>query len=376
MEQNKKILVSEWIERAEDDELNVLSILKHRDGTPAFVCFISHQIAEKYLKALLLFYSGDTKKIHSLAKLISFIKSYSPDTTRIENELKLLDPYYIGARYPADIPLESFTWEMAEEAHNITIKIKNFVLEKISEKQKGIFPPQRDPAEGGTTFLVGIIIIVAVAVILFGSVFAWQYLAQKNIPLQILNQQQNQNQPDQTASWKTYTNDNYGFEIKYPSGYIIYDNKEKESTFYTYQVSQILAIKSEKENYIDWSNIRILAGNSSGDLQKCLKNPNFTDSRDIVNTKIINGEKFYTSYEGGDSAMGGARGFVIYNHIVRNNVCYILASEVYWHEVGYGGVINNGVSDATPEQTAGQLKAVQYKKQILNQIISTFNFTK
>jgi len=46
--------------------------------------------------------------------------------------------------------------------------------------QKGIFPPQRDPAKGGTTLLVGVIIIITVAVILFGGVFAWQRYAVKS----------------------------------------------------------------------------------------------------------------------------------------------------------------------------------------------------
>ena len=45
--------------------------------------------------------------------------------------------------------------------------------------QKNIFPPQRDPVRGGTT-LIGIIIIVAVAVVIFGGVFAYQYFAVKN----------------------------------------------------------------------------------------------------------------------------------------------------------------------------------------------------
>ncbi|MEK7562352.1 MAG: HEPN domain-containing protein [Patescibacteria group bacterium] len=132
MEQDKKILVSEWIKRAEDDELNALSILKHKDGTPAFVCFVSHQVAEKYLKALLLFYSGDAPKIHSLRKLIATIKHYSKEIEKeIKEEIIILDPYYIGARYPADIPLESFTWQMAEQANQMAIKIKQFVLEEI-----------------------------------------------------------------------------------------------------------------------------------------------------------------------------------------------------------------------------------------------------
>lgn len=131
MQANKEIIL-EWIKRAEDDELNADSILKHKDGTPALVCFISHQISEKYLKALLLFYTNDSPKIHSLIKLAALIHEHCLDINeKNENEIVSLDRFYIGARYPADIPLESFTWEIAEEAFASATKIKKFVLEKI-----------------------------------------------------------------------------------------------------------------------------------------------------------------------------------------------------------------------------------------------------
>jgi len=51
--------------------------------------------------------------------------------------------------------------------------------------------------------LVGIIIIVAVAVVAFGGVFAYQYFTAKT-------------PTDQTAGWKTYTDNQKGFSLKYP----------------------------------------------------------------------------------------------------------------------------------------------------------------
>ena len=60
--------------------------------------------------------------------------------------------------------------------------------------------------------LAGTIIIVAVAVILLGALFAYQYFDKypfKTGPLII-------NETNQTADWKTYKSDQYGFEFKYP----------------------------------------------------------------------------------------------------------------------------------------------------------------
>lgn len=132
--QNNKELVMEWILRAQDDEANASGILKERNGTPMHVCFIAQQIGEKYLKALLLSFSGDFPKIHNLSSLVAMISSFDElISVELADAVVALDPFYIEARYPADIPLESFTWEMAEEAFESAKKIKNYVLSKIDK---------------------------------------------------------------------------------------------------------------------------------------------------------------------------------------------------------------------------------------------------
>jgi HEPN domain-containing protein len=131
IENNKKLAI-EWILRAQDDEVNAAGILKERNGTPMHICFVSQQIGEKYLKALLLFYSGDYPKIHNLSALVVSIGAHDNLVSEeLIDAVVALDPYYIEARYPADIPIESFTWQMAIEAFEFAMKIKNFVLERI-----------------------------------------------------------------------------------------------------------------------------------------------------------------------------------------------------------------------------------------------------
>lgn len=77
----------------------------------------------------------------------------------------------------------------------------------------------------GISTLVGTIIIVAVVIILVGGVFTYQYFIVKNS--EWIKTPITENQTDQIAGWKTYTNDEYGFEIKYPESSVLNDRSEK-----------------------------------------------------------------------------------------------------------------------------------------------------
>ena len=93
---------------------------------------MSQQISEKNLKALLLFYSGDYPKTHDLNQLVTLIEQYANSIVDdLQEDIILLEPYYVGTRYPGDVSIESFTWEMAEQAYEAVGKIKEFVLYRI-----------------------------------------------------------------------------------------------------------------------------------------------------------------------------------------------------------------------------------------------------
>jgi HEPN domain-containing protein len=121
----------EWIRKAQDDELNAVAILKHRDGTPSMVCFISQQITEKCLKAFLIHAVRDYPKVHLVDKLLELCIKEDDSFSVFKNDAILLNEYYIEARYPDSMSVDDFTWEMAEQAYNAAKKIKDFVLGKI-----------------------------------------------------------------------------------------------------------------------------------------------------------------------------------------------------------------------------------------------------
>lgn len=105
-EKNRDFFVSEWMKHVADDELNVRAIMKDRDGTPAQACFLSQQMAEKSLKALLLHLTGDYPKIHALPQIVVMLDgNISGVAELLKDDATLLNPYYVTTRYMLQMSL-------------------------------------------------------------------------------------------------------------------------------------------------------------------------------------------------------------------------------------------------------------------------------
>lgn len=126
--------INKWIQKAKEDELTCKSLLKHRDAPPAPVCFCAQQMAEKYLKTLLIFHSEDFPKIHDLKRLATLLEPYVSDIFELEEEFNVLNKFYAATRYPGDFP-EGFSWKDAKEAFEAALGVKEFVLTKIESKK-------------------------------------------------------------------------------------------------------------------------------------------------------------------------------------------------------------------------------------------------
>ncbi|MBU1180240.1 HEPN domain-containing protein [Patescibacteria group bacterium] len=124
-----KILVEEWIRKADDDELSIKAILTEK-GAPSTACFLSQQMAEKYLKAFIASRGKDLPKIHQLERLLGICKKLDKFFRQLDNEAVLLSEYYVETRYPGDYP-EGFSWKDANGAFRAAVKIKEFVLKKL-----------------------------------------------------------------------------------------------------------------------------------------------------------------------------------------------------------------------------------------------------
>lgn len=117
----------DWFKKAEEDELSIKAVLK--EGSPSTACFLSQQMTEKLLKGLLIFYKKEFPKMHDLLELKDLLLDVTSDIGQLHDHLKLLNRYYIEARYP-DEQME-FSAQDAEEAFDAAMRVKDFVLGKV-----------------------------------------------------------------------------------------------------------------------------------------------------------------------------------------------------------------------------------------------------
>jgi len=120
-----------WLAKAGEDELSAGVLVGQEAGAPSTVCFLSQQMAEKYLKGLLVFHNEEFLKIHDLMELETLLLAVEPEIISCHEECATLNQYYVGTRYPADVP--EFTFQECSDAFASALHIKEFVLKKIGE---------------------------------------------------------------------------------------------------------------------------------------------------------------------------------------------------------------------------------------------------
>lgn len=196
--------------------------------------------------------------------------------------------------------------------------------------------------------LAGILIIIATAIILFGGVFAWE----KSNP-----KPETQNLNSETAGWKTYKSNIWDYEIKFPPTYEIspgfistpHTGSDIDNAHYT-----------DQDGY--HFGFAVFARNEDFIVRDCLKD---LTGNDIAKTKEVNGNTFYIFNEK-EQGTGGRMALMLggvsseYN-IMHNGYCYIVEYTMA------------PLTEKTPLPSQSDAN-VRFK--ILDQIFSTFKFTK
>ena len=120
-------IFKEWIEKA-DEDFGFASINLNNPSNPYYaqICYHFQQAAEKYLKAYIVAYSLEFKKIHDLPELLRICMKKESSFSSISQECEFLTDYYIDTRYPVHWPTKVDRKEV-KEAKVSAEKIGSFV---------------------------------------------------------------------------------------------------------------------------------------------------------------------------------------------------------------------------------------------------------
>jgi HEPN domain-containing protein len=118
-----------WRLKAEEDWASALILAEH-GGPAATICFLSQQVAEKYLKGYLSFCRQAPKRIHHLDVLLEDCMALHDSFRALVDDAVFLKRYYIESRYPDDLP-ECVTSEEAAEAIAAASRLRAFVLARV-----------------------------------------------------------------------------------------------------------------------------------------------------------------------------------------------------------------------------------------------------
>ena len=115
----QKSYIQQWIQKANEDKLAIQRLIDPEIVSPSVVCFHCEQMAEKYLKAFLIFHGKEVIKTHNIEFLLSECASIDSDFASID-PLNLSD-FSVSVRYPGDqyIPSEKEVLEYKEIAFEI-----------------------------------------------------------------------------------------------------------------------------------------------------------------------------------------------------------------------------------------------------------------
>lgn len=123
-------IVGNWLDKADEDLAFAKASLQEGLEFYSQICFYLHQSVEKYLKAYIIAKELNLKRIHDLTQLVQVCMEGDPEFDKFKETAELLNPFYIGTRYPDFII--SIHKSNAEKALQATEQIAGFVKSKLS----------------------------------------------------------------------------------------------------------------------------------------------------------------------------------------------------------------------------------------------------
>ena len=123
-------IIKDWLKKADEDLQFAVLNLKDQKPFYAQICFHFHQAAEKYLKAYIVAYELEFRKIHDLPLLLKICSSNDSTLGILNDACEYLNGFYVETRYPVHWPT-SFSSKEAKNAFEASNQICSTLKGKI-----------------------------------------------------------------------------------------------------------------------------------------------------------------------------------------------------------------------------------------------------
>ena len=123
-------IARQWTARAANDLLNADNNLSAARTPCDTVCFHCQQAAEKLLKAVLAAQGRPPPRTHVLLVLLEEVAVFFPSVEGLREDLAVLTPYAVAARYPDD-DADQPGLDDAREARECARHVLSWVLSAI-----------------------------------------------------------------------------------------------------------------------------------------------------------------------------------------------------------------------------------------------------
>lgn len=118
--------VAEWLESAQRDERLCADLWQLRRDYWPEICWHSHQMCEKFMKALLVSRFVRPKRTHDLTEALKAMRQHGIDVGPLDAECELLTKHAITPRYPAGLNLtESDARDASAAAQRIVAAVRS-----------------------------------------------------------------------------------------------------------------------------------------------------------------------------------------------------------------------------------------------------------
>ncbi|MDO8445472.1 MAG: HEPN domain-containing protein [Deltaproteobacteria bacterium] len=119
-------LAREWIGKADEDFKYAEASLKEIEGFYSQICFHFQQAAEKYLKAFIVAFELEFKRIHDLIQLLEICREEESSFEGIREDCIFLNRFYTDTRYPVHWPTQ-YTVVEGKKAYEAAGRVRTFV---------------------------------------------------------------------------------------------------------------------------------------------------------------------------------------------------------------------------------------------------------